>query len=350
MKQARLETSNKVRKGFIWVASIYITFMVTYLVLRWLAGDSFWRISLFNSFALWTFLPLPVLVLLALKIHARKILWGLLPVLVIALVWFIPYFVPKTHAAPSGTSLRVLTLNVWGNNPDLPHVEQWVRSSGADVVLLQEVAPDYAKDRLPDLLDIYPYQSAQPDDTRYGGNITLSRYPMLSAEYIDLHVPDEPAPERILLDVDGERVAVYNIHLAWPAGDLHLRPPMHNFYVGVAFSFDDTKRNQQIAHLLDYLKNESYPYIVGGDFNTSDFSATYGQLAAQMHDSFKEGGFGLGGSWPVARARGLPSFIPPLLRIDYIWHSDGLRTVDSWQGPPVGSDHLPLFATLELVK
>jgi endonuclease/exonuclease/phosphatase (EEP) superfamily protein YafD len=40
-------------------------------------------------------------------------------------------------------------------------------------------------------------------------------------------------------------------------------------------------------------------------------------------------------------------FIPPLVRIDYIWHSAGLRALQAWQGPAIGSDHLPLQALLE---
>lgn len=41
----------------------------------------------------------------------------------------------------------------------------------------------------------------------------------------------------------------------------------------------------------------------------------------------------------------------PLLRVDYIWHSDGLRTVDVGTGPRgLGSDHLPVYAVLELME
>lgn len=67
-----------------------------------------------------------------------------------------------------------------------------------------------------------------------------------------------------------------------------------------------------------------------------------------MNDSFREAGVGLGTSWPVSRMRGLPWFIPPLIRIDYIWHSDHFRAVMAQQGPERGSDHLPVLATLAM--
>ncbi|MCZ2094787.1 MAG: hypothetical protein LC121_00665 [Anaerolineae bacterium] len=73
-----------------------------------------------------------------------------------------------------------------------------------------------------------------------------------------------------------------------------------------------------------------------------------GDLAAVMRDSFREAGYGLGTSWPAAQAFGIPPLIPPLVRIDYIWHSDEFRTLAAAQGPYLGSDHLPLYATLAL--
>ena len=348
LKDAAPASSPLARTIFVWIASVYATCIITWLIARWIAGDGFWRISLVNSFGYLAFLPLPILFTLALRLRARWMLRGLLTIALVGMAWFVPYFMPKTHPTPAGQTLRILDLNVWGNNHDLSSTESWIRQSEADVVLLQEVSPAYAKDRLPDLQDLYPYQSAQPDNTRWGGNITLSRYPIVSTEYVDLGVPNEPAPERLVLNIHGQKIAVYNVHLAWPSGNADERLTADSFYLRLLFDFDDTKRNQQIASLLDHLKTEPYPSILGGDFNTSDFSATYGKLAAQLHDSFKEAGVGLGGSWPVARARGLPAFIPPLVRLDYLWHNDGLRTVNAWQGPPVGSDHLPLFALLEI--
>jgi endonuclease/exonuclease/phosphatase (EEP) superfamily protein YafD len=40
--------------------------------------------------------------------------------------------------------------------------------------------------------------------------------------------------------------------------------------------------------------------------------------------------------------------VPPLVRIDYIWHSDGLEAVNAWRGEFIGSDHMPMHAVLAL--
>ena len=88
------------------------------------------------------------------------------------------------------------------------------------------------------------------------------------------------------------------------------------------------------------------PFIVAGDFNTSDQDAMYPALAARMIDSFRERGVGFGTSWPSPGMLPIPVFLPPLVRIDYIWHSPGISTRAAWQARTVGSDHLPLVADL----
>ncbi len=113
--------------------------------------------------------------------------------------------------------------------------------------------------------------------------------------------------------------------------------------------YDDSARDAQIHALIARLQDEPLPYVVAGDFNMSDQSVIYGDLAAAMGDSFREAGTGLGTSWPMLQASfGLPLSIPPLMRIDYIWHSDEFRAVEASVGPFLGSDHLPMLATLAL--
>jgi endonuclease/exonuclease/phosphatase family metal-dependent hydrolase len=338
------------RRLLTWTASLYALAMVVYLVLRLVFGDGFWWLSLLNSFAHLLFMPLVPLLALVALVRSRIAALRLLPLAVIGGLWFGPYLLPKSQAAQTGASLRVLTFNVWGNNHNLRPIEDWIRESQADVVLLQEVSPAYARNELTHLLDMYPYQSSQDDPTRWGGNMILSRYPILAQEQFDLQTPNSPIPLRVLVDVEGTPVALYNVHLAWPVSEPRLELPFNNLYMRVVLGFDDSARNQQITHLIEHLQNERYPYVVAGDFNTSASSATYQQLAAVMHDSFREAGSGLGTSWPVSGSRGLPALVPPLIRIDYIWHSDDFRAITARRGPRLTSDHLPVLATLELAQ
>lgn len=344
------------RTVFTLVVVTYITAVAVYLIMRALFGDRFWWLSLVNTFAYMLFLPVLPLLIAAMLLKMRGNALRLVPLAMIGGLWFAPYYLPKQQAAPDGQTLNVLTFNVWGGNQRMDDVAAWLQNSGADVIMLQEIVPFDDWRILPRLAEQYPYRSSQADDERWNGNpnanVTLSRYPIVDMQMIDLQTPETANPLRIVLDVNGQHVAVYNVHLAWPARRsprFSLPRWIDNFYVEVLLGYDDKARNQQIANLLQHLKQETLPYIVAGDFNTSDQTPTYNALAAQMHDSFREAGSGLGGSWPVSSSRGLPAIVPPIIRIDYIWHSDAFLSLDAQQGPPLGSDHLALQATLSLL-
>lgn len=343
-----------IRLLFTLIVGLYLAALACYLILRLLFGDRFWWLSLLNTFSYLLFLPLLILLPVALLFGMRRSALRLIPLAFVGGLWFAPYYLPKSLPAPDGQTLRVLTFNVWGRNRSMEAAMEWINNSRADVVLLQEVIPFYADRALPVLFERFPYRLSQNDGQRYDGapnaNITLSRYPIVEAHTLDLKTPGTANPLRIVLDVDGQLVTVINVHLAWPGSKPRLPLPrmIDNLYLRTILGFDDRARNSQIANLLAYLETEPHPYIVGGDFNTSDQSPTYEAMAAQMRDAFREAGSGFGGSWPVSSTRGLPSFLPPLIRIDYLWHSDHFRALEAQQGPPLGSDHLAVVATLAL--
>jgi endonuclease/exonuclease/phosphatase (EEP) superfamily protein YafD len=336
------------------IAGLYTAGLLVYLALRGWLGDRLWWLALVNTFAHLLFLPLAPLLTVAGALRSRRALLSLLPPTLLMLVWLSERYWPKKPPPSAGRRLHVLTGNVWILNTDTRRIEPWLRRINADLVILQEVLPEYAGAALPRLLDLYPYQFRHEEGVRWADfpslNITLSRYPILEHCYVDLGTPNTISPQRLVIDCGGQRLAVYNVHLAWPGGRA-ARFGLKDvpFYLRAALGYDDTLRNRQITRLLEHLKREPYPFIVGGDFNTSDQSPTYQRLAACLHDAFREAGVGFGATWPTSGTRGLPAFIPPFIRIDYIWRSAGLRALKAWRGPGVGSDHLPVQAVLEIV-
>lgn len=343
------------RAIFILIVSVYATAMITYLLIRLLVGDGYWRVSFINTFAHWLLFPVLVMLPLACILRTRQVVYGLMPIFITAVIWIVPYFLPKFISPPTGTVIRVLTLNTRALIDNMQPVEQFLIESGADVVLLQEVNATNAASLLPSLRDTYPYQSDWSTKPVYSDNQLLSKFPIESIDYFELGLPDTRAPIHAVLNIHGTQVAIYNVHLDWPGAYARPAPAFlrgkieNNFILRSVLGFDDAVRNRQITALLEILKSEPQPFVVGGDFNMSDFAVTYGQVAARLHDSFREGGWGMGASWPIMRIYGLPSFTPPLVRIDYLWHNDDFRTIKASQGIAVGSDHLPLIAELELL-
>ena len=255
---------------------------------------------------------------------------------------------PDTTAIPTPElSLRVITFNVFSLNAQVEDVATWLREQNADLVLLQEVADLQAGTLTTTLLDVYPYQALENVDN--GSVIVLSRYPIVSAETFTINA-DSGAQQRVTLDVNGQTIAVYNMHVANPIGEVP-QSELDNTHPLIALGrrYDATERNNGIRSLLQRLSVEPYPYIVTGDFNTGDNDEIYDEMAAVMGDSFEEAGEGGGATWPIAELDpSVPDFMPPLLRIDYIWHSAHFRAASAEVGPELNSDHLPVMATLEI--
>jgi vancomycin resistance protein VanJ len=338
-----------VRRLVILLVTLYATGLAVYLLLRFAFGDRFWPLNFFNNFLPFYFLPLLILLPLALILRAKRTSALTLILFAVGLVWIGPRFIPKAQAAPSGQIIRVATFNMWDTRDyGLERKETWMRETAADILLLQEPPPAYEYGRLNDLSDLYPHFVMHPDDIRYNFNVTLARHPIR----VDGVVPgvDTPITKRSVVNVNGQEIAVYNVHMPWPSAYPRVPRFLNNFYLRTALGYDDRERDQFIRDLLDILDHEPLPFIVAGDFNASDYSLIYMEMAAQMNDAFAEAGYGLGGSWPNTIFIGFPRYFPPLIRIDYIWHSDHFQTIRAEQGPRLGSDHIPLLADLTLLR
>lgn len=326
---------------FSLVSVIYVLVLALYLILRLVVGDRWWWLAFLNNFAPYYFLTLLIFFPMAVILRNRTNIVRLLPFVLIGLLWYGSYWLPKNTAVASGSeSLKIVTFNVLPINPRLDDVVAWIREMNADVVLLQELAP-HIKTRLrEELADLYLYSDDLSDN-----QLTLSRHELLASESVELNVW---WVQYLTLNINGQETAIYNVHLPMPTlTEPRFDRPVDNGLLQLALMYDETWRNAQIRVLLERIKNEPLPHIVAGDFNTSDNAIIYGEIAAVMRDSFREAGIGLGASWPAETGEeGLPSFLPALIRIDYVWHSEEFYTVSASTGPRLGSDHLPLIVSL----
>lgn len=315
----------------------YALGLLIFLLLRLVLGDGLWWLALFGNFTPWYFAALVVLLPLALLSRAKRPALMMLPLALLGLIWFGRLYLPKAQAdAGDAPTLNVISFNVWGDNQKLTDVEDWLREMQADVVAIIELPQAWANG-FPTLREIYPEQFVLSELSGVSwDSAILSRYPMVSAE--EFYLGDIPQA-RVVVDMNGQEVAFYGIHLYVPSGRIPHAP---------LSVYNDAPRNTQIRDLMKRVEGETLPYMVAGDFNMSDQSLVYNELAAVMHDSFREAGTGLGTSWFHAHRFGLPSLIPPLVRIDYIWHSTDFQAVSAALGPYLGSDHLPVYATLAL--
>ena len=313
----------------------YILLLIIYLAMRLLIADAPWWLALLHNFTPYYFLPLVVFALLSLLMGAKRLLVWCVLLLLIAFIWFIPPTLPKSLPQPEGNQIHMVTMNVYPHNETPEQIVAWVREIKPFIVVLQELNPNIME-TISELEDDYDYHIAQPD---WRSRAIYSKLPIIESG----EVPTlELKHLRVVIDMNGREIALYNVHLDMPAdSQVQINAP---FLPAFVTQYNESRRNNQIEALIAHLKTEELPYIVAGDFNTSDFSPVYGTLAANMQDAYREAGTGFGFTWPAGEAEELSSDIPLLLRLDYIWHSNSIRTVSIVTGPELGSDHLPLSA------
>jgi len=239
------------------------------------------------------------------------------------------------------SELLVLTYNVGNGRASPLRLVKMLRTCRVDIVALQELSHSQADEVEKKLSEIFPYRSMFPGG--FAGKAVLSRFPVLSAEQIQV------GPERpdlmTSIEVDGRRICVFSAH----------PPPPRIHRTG--FHFDPAT----IGHIkaLASLAVENQPAILLGDFNLVDRQQEYRILnSSGLHDAFRESGHGFGftlprrvGPWRRMQwLNRLISWIPlvPTARVDYVWYTEPLKCNSCWVGEDAGSDHLPVMAEMEL--
>lgn len=326
----------------IYLLDGYNFFLIAYLILRVLAGSRWWWSGLLHTFALWLFLPLILVSLIALFLRGKRTAGLSLLLLLIGLLRFAPLPVGHLSASDEAHDLRVLTFNTWILNPQFADSLDWVLAQDADVLILQELVGSHL-DHIPEILALYPHQAYVE------GNVQLfSRFPFVESETVwieDAAVWREGRlAVRAVIDVNGQAVTVYGVHLSLPVRE----NPHFNLRTGIdtldfILHYDETHRNNQILNLVERIQTETNPVILAGDFNTSHNSPILGNLTAiGMRDAFRA----VGADWGMSWSHNPPDL--PLLRIDYIWSSDELSPLRIQRGGFIGSDHLPLVVDYRL--
>jgi endonuclease/exonuclease/phosphatase (EEP) superfamily protein YafD len=322
----------------------YLIFMLAYLGLRIIFGSSVWWLALLNAFAIYTFAPLLVLLPLAMMAGRWRMTLRLGLLALLAVIWFGPFFQPANIGSVRSPAITVATFNAerarggFGSEASIAEFVAWLDENNVDILMLQETPADFNAPLYDPLRDRFPH--THTETTEEVGDLRRS---LLSTLPLD-DISSGPHFLRAVIPFEGQEIALYNIHFDWPfRSQPRIDLDTGSRWVNLLLRYDEEPRNEQIEAFLEVIAEETLPYIVVGDFNTSQHSIIYGDLTVAMEDSFREASSGLGATWP---AEGFGALVPPLLRIDYIWHGNNFRAIDTAIGPRLGSDHFPYLATL----
>jgi len=109
----------------------------------------------------------------------------------------------------------------------------------------------------------------------------------------------------------------------------------------------------QVEGVRAFVRLQTAPVIVVGEFNATPTNREYGILTSVLHDAWANAGTGLGHTFPSEVRPNLFGIDVPrhLVRLDYVFYSPHWTAIDARIVPSEpGSDHRPVSATLQLVQ
>jgi len=228
-----------------------------------------------------------------------------------------------------GSQLRIVSGNLMNGRADPSAFADLVRSSGADVVVVQELAPEQARA----LADVFPHGRLEPGRDFKGMGIAArhpAHFDRLPLAYRDAWIARlEPARWPTL----PHALEIVNVHIASPG-------------LGARVWTRSRHRRAQTRGLLDYLeRSPARRRAVLGDFNATPVWPLYRVIARRLEDLALRHAQNSGTKPARTWARWVDG--PALLRIDHCFGS-GVRVDDFRVVAIRGSDHSALVVDLSL--
>lgn len=257
--------------------------------------------------------------------------WGrvgvTLGVAALAIVPSLGWAAPTRLPQPGGEALTIMSVNLSRDRASDERLLEAIERRAPDVLLLLEYTAARAQRIGAQLHARWPHvhEITRPDSF---GLALFSAQPWKTSERVQLG--DGELPQlRVVLELGGQDVALYCIH-PMPPGPGHY-----------------TRHRVEVADLLGRLDGERLPTVLVGDFNFVD----HGACGEALHErgyfaAHAFAGTGRGATWlKVGWMKHLPG-----IRLDYIYVGRGLTATHAWTGDALGSDHLPVGATVRLAE
>jgi vancomycin resistance protein VanJ len=247
-------------------------------------------------------LALPVLAVAALLARSGR---ALAVVLLPAAVWAAMF--GRALLPPRGgpVELRVVTQNVYAENPDPRTTVQALAAAGPDLIALQEASGGTIETAAEALAKTYPYHAVR---STVG---LLSRYPIAQVTGVDTGLQWTRALRAVVKAPQGD-VAVYVVHL----GSVRIN--------------DTATRDHTIDMLAEAVRgDEAERVLVLGDLNTAATDRAIAPLSALLSDAQADAGWGYGFTWPSSL---------PVMRPDHVLYR-GLTATRAGVLRTPGTDH-----------
>ena len=228
-------------------------------------------------------------------------------------------FLPTTQPPAGADHLKIMSMNVWGDNLEYQQVIDHVNDVSPDVLLIIEYSNQWNQE-LQALHSSYPYRLSQPRWHGYGIAL-FSKRPLENSEVWQLTADQTDVPALTAeVKVGGRNVRLAGLHTMSPTNSQRL-----------------DLRNTQMKQIANYLSDSTEPTILVGDFNCTPWSPYFKDLLKTFGYRDSRQGQGYLASWNLET--------PALfwIPIDHGLVSNEIHVHRRSVGTACGSDHRPMI-------
>ncbi|MBL7937839.1 MAG: endonuclease/exonuclease/phosphatase family protein [Flavobacteriales bacterium] len=219
-----------------------------------------------------------------------------------------------------GTKLKVLHMNVLQPNSAFDAAISGALKSGADVISVQEVGPEWGEALRSGLCTTYPYVHIEPRTNCYGIALFSKRPFTRVGTIVVLGSPFIEA----MIEVDGRPLRLLAVHATSPISYAHFK-----------------RRNRQLDHLARYIAQSGTATLLVGDLNTVPWDSAFERFCIQA---------GLAPTTGVDQ-RTWPSIgTLALIPLDHLLISRSISTSSITTVHIPGSDHRGLLAEVNIAS
>lgn len=329
--------SDRSNRRLLWFSATNLGFVVILWLLEVFVAERHWLTTLITySPQHWVGLPLLVLIPWALVRRSRWAIWLNVVTLLVFVSALLGFEVAHPCWQRSSPSVRVMTWNIHHASGGMDKVMSVVKREHPDVVCFQEANDGYWKsDVLPELRKAFRGWHC----SEFREVATFSRYPIITQSVHRLMPETGRVVLETVIEVNGERLTVYNVHLNVAiAGRSLSKSGLRGIPNYLRHTAD--VRLDQVRDMKKVVATTTSALVVG-DFNTPPRGRCYRWMAGRYQDAFPRGGLGFGYTYPTRH---------PLMRIDYIFASGGMHVRRCFVPRAAASDHRPVVADLVMPR
>lgn len=228
--------------------------------------------------------------------------------------------------------IKILSWNIWCYS-DLKKVANFLQSSNADIICLQEVLPKDKNLNIIKFLSKLGYSHYYDNSIKIEkdgkmvnmGNATFTKYKMFVNKTHILSKKESRIALESTIEIKGNVLHIFNVHLT----HAHLKHSL--------------ERDKQMDRLIKQLPKEKT--LVMGDFNCLPDSTTIQKINTVLINTDS----GLSPTWSVYKEGCEVCKLEGIInKLDYIFASEDLNILESKVENSKASDHLPVSVIVEV--